>query len=86
MTAKKGKGVIDTQTELFRRLNIKVTEPAYERLLLHSMKRKQDPGKVVTGLIEEHLREWKISPNNPEAVARKGRFDLATRERDSVAA
>ena len=69
MTAKKGRADIDAQTDLFRRLNIKVTEPAYERLLLHSMKRKQDPGKVVTGLIDETGLEMDISDVKPKRLA-----------------
>lgn len=86
MAVKKGKSVGDAQNDVCRRLNVKVTEEAYERILLHAIKAKRSPGDLVTDLITNHLREWKISPNTTPQLVKRNRPDSTEHERDSAAA
>jgi len=89
MAAKKRESVADAQDDqedLFRRLNVKVSLGAYERLLLHAIKANRPPGELVTDLINGHLRQWKVSANNPQALVSRNRPEVADQVRNSDAA
>lgn len=60
MAAKKAKGVDDAKAQ---RLNIRVTPDAYERLLVHAIKARVSPGELVTSLIDQHLKDWRVQAN-----------------------
>jgi hypothetical protein len=60
MATTRRSGVADKKTQ---RLNLQVGVDAVERLLIHSIKAKMSPGELVTQLIEQHLRQWKVQSN-----------------------
>ena len=60
MAAKQRSSVDDKKTQ---RLNLQVGVGAVERLLIHCIKAKMSPGELVTQLIEQHLRQWKVQSN-----------------------
>ncbi len=89
MAAKKRESVADAQDdqdEIFRRLNVRVSLGAYERLLLHAMKANRAPGELVTELINGHLRAWKVSANNPQALVNRNRPEVVDQVKNSDAA
>jgi len=57
MAAKKRESVVNAQEDMFRRLNVKVSLDAYERLLLHAIKANRAPGAYVPHICPE------FSPN-----------------------
>jgi len=46
-----------------RRLNVQVNDEAYQRLMLHAIMRRQSPGELVSFLIDQHLREFRVQKN-----------------------
>ena len=60
MAAKQRSGVADKKTQ---RLNLQVGVDAVERLLIHCIKAKMSPGELVTQLIDQHCRQWKVQSN-----------------------
>jgi hypothetical protein len=86
MAVRKRESVVDAQDEMFRRLNVKVSLDAYERLLLHAIKANRAPGELVTELINGHLRQWKVSANNPQAIVNRNRLEVDGQVRNSDAA
>ena len=66
MKTTKRPGVVDAhdaETKLTQRLNVRVTPSAYERLLIHAIKAKRNPGELINELIESHLRAWRVQDN-----------------------
>jgi hypothetical protein len=66
-TRRSGVGSKKTQ-----RLNLQVGVEAVERLLIHSIKAKVSPGELVTQLIEQHLRQWKVQSNSTARATETG--------------
>ncbi len=67
MRTTKRPGVVnaqDAETRLTQRLNVRVTPSAYERLLIHAIKAKRNPGELIDSLITQHLRAWKVQENS----------------------
>lgn len=67
-----------------QRLNIRVTQSAYERLLVHAMKARKSPGEIVTDLIETHLRAWKVQENSSARARILDRLEIAGPVSDSA--
>jgi hypothetical protein len=67
--AKKGKSVGDAAA---KRLNVRVTTEAHERLMIHALKARVSPGDLVTELIEAGCRKWAMPA---DLTARTGRND-----------
>jgi hypothetical protein len=63
MAARRRLSVADSKKAPTQRVNLQVGVDAYERLLIHSIKNKKSPGELVTELIEDHLRQWKVQSN-----------------------
>jgi hypothetical protein len=63
MATAKRKGVGDAPTKTTQRVNLQIDAEAYERLLIHAIKGKAQPGAIVSRLIDEHLREWRVQAN-----------------------
>jgi hypothetical protein len=71
MATSKRKGVVDAQKKATTRVNLQVDAEAHERLLIHAIKLKESPGAIVSRLIDEHLREYRVQ-KNPSARATQG--------------
>jgi hypothetical protein len=63
MATKKTRSVGDAQAAATLRLNVKIDADSYERLMIHCIKGKKNPGQLITGLINQHLREWRVQAN-----------------------
>ena len=46
-----------------RRLNVQINDEAYQRLMLHAIMRRQSLGELVSFLIDQHLREFRVQKN-----------------------
>jgi hypothetical protein len=51
-----------------RRLNVQLSEESLQRLMLHSVMRRQSPGDVLSTLIDAHLREYRVQKNSTARV------------------
>jgi hypothetical protein len=80
MAATRRTGVADKKTQ---RLNLQVGVDAVERLLIHSIKTKMSPGELVTKLIEDHLRQWKIQINSQSNTATRNAPVMISESEDS---
>ena len=56
------------------RLNVRIDSAAHERLMIHALKRRCQPGEVLVSLIEEHLRDWTIRANPGSRVVTDDRL------------
>ena len=59
MKSTKRPGVVnahDTESKLTQRVNCKITPESYERLLIHAIKAKCNPGELIDSLVKDHLR------------------------------
>lgn len=45
------------------RLNVRVEQDDYERLMIHALKGKKQPGELIGDLIRDHLKEWRVQAN-----------------------
>jgi hypothetical protein len=68
MAAKQRKSVADAPKTPTQRVNLQIDCAAYQRLLLHSIMGKEQPGAIVSRLIDQHCRAWKVAPNTPARV------------------
>lgn len=80
MRAKKRPGVDDATT---RRLNVRVTSEAYERLLVHAIKARVSPGDLVTELIATHCRQYRVQVNSAVRGQSEVSVDPAGEARES---
>ena len=64
MAARERVRVADKKTAGTQRVNLQVGVEAYQRLLIHCVMEKKSPGELVTGLIDEHLKRWKMPADN----------------------
>jgi hypothetical protein len=46
-----------------QRVNLQIDAEAYQRLLLHGIMGKEQPGTIVSRLIDQHLRDWRVQRN-----------------------
>ncbi len=46
-----------------QRLNAQVREDSLQRLMLHVVMMKRNPGEIVSDLIDSHLREFRVQKN-----------------------
>jgi hypothetical protein len=65
MPASRRKRVADASKPETQRVNLQIDVAAYQRLLLHSIMGKEQPGVIVSRLIDAHCRAWKVAPNAP---------------------
>jgi hypothetical protein len=77
MAARKRQCVDDTHTRMTRRLDVRISGEAYERLLIHALKANKCPGELVTELIDRNLREWRIHSNLAVRITNEDQADLA---------
>jgi hypothetical protein len=77
MAAKKCEGVDDTEAPGSKRLNVRLPLSTYRRLLIHAVQAGEQPGELLTGLIETHLRVWKVQANTVSRGKSDDRPDLA---------
>jgi len=56
------------------RLNVRLDTSAHERLMVHALKRRLNPGDVLASLIDTHLRDWTIRANPGSRVATDDRL------------
>ncbi len=78
--------VDDAITPMSQRLNVQVEATAYERLIIHCLKRKLSPGEMVTELINLNLRQWRVQANDTARIGGKNRPDSDAHERETSAA
>ncbi len=77
MATKQRRGVKDVETQPRQRLNVRVLETTYERLLVHCIKAKKQPGEFLDGLIEANCKEWRVQANPSSSVVQPDRRDIA---------
>ena len=61
--ASRRRHVATTTKKTTQRVNLQIDAEAYQRLLLHSIMGKEQPGEIVSRLIDEHLRDWRVQRN-----------------------
>jgi hypothetical protein len=71
MAATRRRHVADAPKRTTQRVNLQIDAEAYERLLIHAIKGKEQPGAIVSRLIDEHLRAWRVQAN-PSVRATQG--------------
>jgi hypothetical protein len=54
-----------------QRLNAQIREGSLQRLMLHVVMMKQNPGDIISDLIDAHLRQFRVQ-TNPAARATSG--------------
>jgi hypothetical protein len=86
MPAKQRKRVADAPKAPTQRVNLQIDVAAYQRLLLHSIMGKEQPGVIVSRLIDAHCRSWKVAPNVPARVMSEESANLADQVTENVAA
>jgi hypothetical protein len=47
-----------------QRLNAQIREGSLQRLMLHVVMLKQNPGDIISDLIDAHLREYRVQKNS----------------------
>jgi hypothetical protein len=72
MKATRRQGVVTATKSAKQRVNLRIDVEAYERLLIHAIKSKQEPGEIVTALIDAHLRTWRVQQNPSARVMSSG--------------
>jgi hypothetical protein len=77
MPAKKQDGVDDAEVLGSKRLNVRLPLATYKRLLIHAVQAGEQPGELLTSLIETHLRVWKVQANTTSRGKSDDRLDLA---------
>ncbi len=63
MKAKRRMNVDDASKRATQRINAVIDAGAYQRLLLHAMMSRETPGAILTRLIDENLRAWRVQAN-----------------------
>ena len=75
MKAKKAHSVGDVSAVSAQRLNVKISTAAHERLVVHCLKKRTTPGKLIESLIETSLREFRVQAISAVRVANEDRLD-----------
>ncbi len=68
-----------------RRLNAQVRCDEYARLFHHCIEYKKSPGELISDLIAEGLREFRVQRNPTTRIAANHRAESAVEARESVA-
>lgn len=63
MKTKRRAGVDDASKRTTQRINVHIDAGAYQRLLLHAMMSKESPGAIISRLVDENLRAWRVQAN-----------------------
>jgi len=71
MITRKRQSVSDTPSQ---RLNIKISQAAHERLLVHAIKKRVSPGKLVESMIDQCLREFRVQAIRSASVVTEDRL------------
>ena len=58
-------GVESAEASSKTRINLRIDADDFERLMIHCVKRRQQPGELIGELIREHLKEWKVQSQHP---------------------
>ncbi len=77
MAAPRRRHVATTTKKPTQRVNLQIDADAYQRLLLHSIMNKEQPGAIVSRLIEDHLRQWAMPADLTARSREKDRQDPA---------
>jgi broad-specificity NMP kinase len=48
-----------------KRLNVMLRDESIQRLMLHVVMLRQNPGDILSDLIDAHLRQYKVQANSP---------------------
>lgn len=86
MASRKRTVVDDATTRKTQRLNVQVDADAYERLFIHCIKSKKNPGEMITELINANLRQWRVQANSSPGVVDRDRRESDDSGSESVAA
>ena len=55
-----------------QRLNAQIRDESPQRLMLHVVMLKQNPGDIISDLIDAHLREYRVQRNSTARVMSNG--------------
>lgn len=86
MASRKRSLVVDATTRKTQRLNVQVDADAYERLFIHCIKSKKNPGEMITELINANLRQWRVQANPDARVVDRDRRESDDPGSESAAA
>jgi hypothetical protein len=59
-----------------QRLNAQIREGSLQRLMLHVVMMKQNPGDILSDLIDAHLREYRVQKNSAARATLEGSANL----------
>lgn len=68
MEARRRRGVSAAPAPTTRRFNAHLTESAIQRLGVHALMSRRNPGEILSELIDLHLKSWSL-PSNLSARA-----------------
>jgi hypothetical protein len=71
------RGGVDDISTATRRLNAQLREDSYERLLIHCVKARMEPGQYVSNLIDDHCKTWRVQVNSVVRSVGDDRLDPA---------
>jgi hypothetical protein len=63
MAGNKRRSVGNAKKPTTRRINVQMTDGAIQRLMLHSVMLRRNPGDLLSELVEAGLRQFKVQTN-----------------------
>jgi hypothetical protein len=63
MKANKRHSVADASTPSKKRVNVRMSAEAHQRLEIHAVMSGKQPGEILDGLVTKYCRDWKVSAN-----------------------
>jgi hypothetical protein len=76
----------DVPTLETQRLNVQIGVDEYQRLMIHCVMLKRSPGEVLTELVAQNLREFRVQRNSSGRVVNSDRAVESGGARETAAA
>jgi hypothetical protein len=71
MPAKQRRGVNAAPALTTRRFNAHLRESAIQRLGVHALMSRQNPGEILSDLIDLHLKSWSLPSNLTDRASKR---------------
>jgi hypothetical protein len=68
-----------------RRLNVQMKDESIQRLMLHAVMTRRNPGDILAELVDAHLKEFRVQRNPAARVMSPGSADSADQASESEA-